>query len=134
MTLKSYLQHQKWIKGDYCCVFWPGGNEQSGYIENCFYCVSVSVMYKTESDLIIIMECIGLYISHGGWVVFQDTGANSSSNLSSTDPGSILAQGILNGQCHYLWPIQLRQNMSRLREKILPNKKTAMKPLNAIYF
>ena len=37
--------------------------EQSNCIENCSYCVSVtvSVMYKCRLDLIFIIECNGLY-------------------------------------------------------------------------
>ena len=36
--------------------------KQSDCMENCIYCVgvNVSVMYKTEFDLSIIIECIGL--------------------------------------------------------------------------
>ena len=43
--------------------------EQNGCIENCMYCVSVSVsvsvMYKTGSDSHI--ECIGLYTELITW-------------------------------------------------------------------
>ena len=37
--------------------------KQSGCIVNCIYCLSVRfhVLYKTELDLILIIDCIGMF-------------------------------------------------------------------------
>ena len=43
-----------------CCECRPGGNEQSGWFENCIYFVSVNVMHKTIYPFVINLVAIFL--------------------------------------------------------------------------